>query len=410
MHVDVAYKLVDTPEGFARVAAALAAGRGPLAIDTERASAYRYDDRAFLVQIHRRGAGTFLIAPEGHREVVRDALAPVVNGADWILHAASEDLTALALLGLHPGRLFDTELAARLAGFDRPNLGAMVQHFTGVQLEKGHGQEDWSLTPLPAEWLEYAALDVVYLNDLAEALTEVLDGQGLLDAAEEEFAHLVATRSQAAPTCKTWRDVKGIGALRTRAGLQLARELWATRDEQARRRDLSPSRVLPTNTLVEVAKAAPSSPRELARVRGFPARRRGAAEEWFGHIQCALAAPQGTWPEPLRRDATTPPKKSAWERIHPESWAVLTRCRELVAEAGHGMGVRPEDLLPPAVLREVVWRAAEELDAAAAPRRGRAPWDTDSVARRLSSAGARPWQVGIAAPLIARAYSEEAEG
>lgn len=410
MHEDVAYELVDTPEGFARVAEALAAGRGPLAIDTERASAYRYDDRAFLVQIHRRGAGTFLVAPEGHRGAAREALAPVVNGADWIVHAASEDLAALALLGLHPGQLFDTELAARLAGFERPNLGAMVEHFTGVELEKGHGQEDWSLTPLPAEWLEYAALDVIYLNDLAEALAEVLAGQGLLDAAEEEFAYLVATRSDAAPAQKTWRDVKGVASIRTGAGLQLARELWRARDELARRRDVSPSRVLPTSTLVEVAKAAPASPRELAKVRGFPARRRGAAEEWFGHIQRALAAPQRTWPEPQRRNPAAPPKKSAWERIHPESWAVLTRCRELVAEAAHGMGVRPEDLLSPAVLREEVWRAAGELDTAAAPRWVRAPRDTHFVARRLSAAGARPWQVGITAPLIARAYWEAAEG
>lgn len=410
MHENVAYELVDTPEGFSRAAGVLAAGRGPLAIDTERASAYRYDDRAFLVQIHRRGAGTFLIAPEGHRDAARAALAPVVNGTEWILHAASEDLTALALLGLHPGRLFDTELAARLAGFERPNLGAMVQHFTGVELEKGHGQEDWSLTPLPAEWLEYAALDVVYLNDLAEALTEVLAGQELLDAAEEEFAHLVATRSVARPAQKTWRDVKGVGSIRTRAGLQLARELWAARNEQARRRDVSPSRVLPTSVLADVAKAVPASPRELAKLRGFPARRRGAAEEWFGHIQRALEAPQRTWPQPVPRDASTPPKRTAWERIHPESWAVLARCRELVAEAARGMGVRPEDLLPPAVLREEVWRSAEELDPAATPRWGRAPRDTDYVARRLAAAGARPWQVGIAAPLIARAYWEAAEG
>ena len=56
-----------TRDGFTAAAARLAAGTGPFAIDTERASGYRYDDRAFVVQIRRRGAGTMLFAPEGHR-------------------------------------------------------------------------------------------------------------------------------------------------------------------------------------------------------------------------------------------------------------------------------------------------------------------------------------------------------
>ena len=220
-----AYELVDTPEGYRRAADALAEGRGPFAVDTERASAYRYDDRAFLVQIYRPGAGTFLIAPEGHRDDVAAILGPVVNGEDWIIHAAAEDLASLALLGLHPGALFDTELAARFAGFDRPNLAAMVEHYTGVHLEKGHGKEDWSLTPLPEDWLDYAALDVAYLHDLAESLAEELDHTGVLAFAAAEFDHLVQTRSLTPPPRRTWRDMKGISAVRSPRGLQIALSL-----------------------------------------------------------------------------------------------------------------------------------------------------------------------------------------
>lgn len=406
MHEDVAYELVDTPAGLAAAARALDAGRGPFAIDTERASAFRYEDRAFLVQIYRRGAGTFLFTPEGHRDELTAALAPVVNRGEWILHAASEDLAALALLGLHPAGLFDTELAARLAGFERPNLGAMVAHFTGVELEKGHGQEDWSETPLPPEWLEYAALDVAYLNELAEALAEKLDSQGLLGAAEQEFAHLIATRSLAAPRAKTWRDLKGLSTVRSPAGLQVARELWTARDQRARAKDESPSRVLPSRVLLEIAETRPRSERELARMHGFPARRKGATEYWFSRLQRALDAPADTWPSPIPRDPLVPPSKRNWERNHPQSWAVLARARELCAAAAAQLGVRTEDLLSPAVLREAIWKAALELELDDAPSWPLAPRSTGFAARELKAAGARDWQVEITAPLVARAARE----
>lgn len=406
MHDDVAYELVDTPAGLATAARALDAGRGPFAIDTERASAFRYDDRAFLVQIYRRDAGTFLFTPEEHRDELTAALAPVVNHGEWILHAASEDLAALALLGLHPAGLFDTELAARLAGFERPNLGAMVAHYTGVELEKGHGQEDWSETPLPDAWLEYAALDVAYLNELAEALAEELDSQGLLGAAEQEFAHLIATRSLDAPRAKTWRDLKGLSTVRSPAGLQVARELWAARDQRARAKDVSPSRVLPSRVLVEIAEQRPRSAGELARMRGFPARRKGATEYWFSRIERALDAPQDTWPGPLPRDPYAPPSKRNWERHHPQSWAVLMRARELVAAAAAQLGVRTEDLLPPAVLREAIWQPTLEREVDRSPAWPVAPRGTGFAARELEAAGARAWQVDIAAPLVARAMRE----
>lgn len=124
--VDGTPKVLLSPREFHAAADRLTAGTGPFAIDTERASAYRYDDRAFLVQIRREGAGTFLLAPEHHRAELRAALAPALNGQEWVVHAAPSDLPCLAWLGLYPGRLFDTELAARFAGFAHPNLAAMV--------------------------------------------------------------------------------------------------------------------------------------------------------------------------------------------------------------------------------------------------------------------------------------------
>ena len=388
------FTLVDTPAGFRAAADKLAAGRGPLGIDTERASSFRYDDRAFLVQVHRREAGTFLIAPEGHRDAVREIFSPALSGADWILHAAGEDLPSLASLGLHPGRLFDTELAARMAGYPKPNLAAMVHEFTNVTLAKGHGREDWSTTPLPPEWQEYAALDVIYLNDVAEGLTELLDGSNKLSAAEQEFAHLAA---QPAPVPKTWRDMKAISTLTSGRELHIARSLWQHRDARSRARDTSPHALLPTKVIIEIAREKPRTPGALARLRGFPARRRGAVDEWFAVLSAAYGAAPEEWPDSasMHRRADEPPGKSAWQRHHPESWSRLSTAREAVATVAAIQSMAPEVVLQPALLRRVMWDGdtAELLD-------------THMLAQALSAAGARPWQVSLAAPAISAALRD----
>lgn len=107
----------------------LAGGRGPFAVDAERASGFRYSNRAYLIQIRRAGAGTVLIDPVSHGGDSLTVLRPVAEvlaDGEWILHAADQDLPCLAEVGIRPTALYDTELAGRLAGFDRVNLAAMA--------------------------------------------------------------------------------------------------------------------------------------------------------------------------------------------------------------------------------------------------------------------------------------------
>src|SRR5690606_18481791 len=113
---------------------------------------------AYLVQVNRRGAGTFLFDPT-ELDSFRP-LAEAIAGEEWILHSAGQDLACLEALGLVPERLFDTELASRLLGFERVGLGAIVERLLGIHLRKAHSAADWSTRPLPGPWLEYAALDV----------------------------------------------------------------------------------------------------------------------------------------------------------------------------------------------------------------------------------------------------------
>src|SRR3954468_17897779 len=177
--------VIETQAGLERCAAAIAAGTGPAGVDAERASGFRYGQRAFLVQIRREGAGTWLIDPEPFENlaIIDDAL----SGVEWILHAATQDLPCLRELGMNPDKLFDTELAARLAGLPRVGLAAVIENLLGFTLAKEHSAADWSTRPLPEPWLRYAALDVEVLIELREALIAKLKDAGKLEYALEEF-------------------------------------------------------------------------------------------------------------------------------------------------------------------------------------------------------------------------------
>src|SRR6478672_4763285 len=197
----------------------LASGHGPFAVDAERASGFRYSNRAYLVQIHRDGAGTVLIDPVSHGTDPIATLAPVADVLatdEWVLHAADQDLPCLAEIGMRPPKLYDTELAGRLAGFDRVNLATMVERLLGLGLKKGHGAADWSNRPLPPEWLNYAALDVEVLVELRAAIAEQLEAAGKTEWAAQEFAHLVERATVVPPPrAEPWRRTSGLHAVRT---------------------------------------------------------------------------------------------------------------------------------------------------------------------------------------------------
>src|SRR4051812_9842722 len=286
--------VIGTPGGLERAAAALAAGTGPIAVDAERASGHRYGQRAFLVQIRREGAGTALIDPVELPDL--SDLNHAIAGIEWVLHAASQDLPCLAEVGLHPTRLFDTELGARLAGFPRVGLAAMVEELLGLSLAKEHSAVDWSTRPLPEPWLRYAALDVEVLVDLRDAVAAELERQGKLAWAEEEFA-AVAAAPPAAPRVDPWRRTSGMHRIRDRRRLAAVRELWLTRDTVARQRDLSPGRILPDSAIVEAALTMPATLTALTALPAFSGRgARRHARQWLDALDAARALPESDLP------------------------------------------------------------------------------------------------------------------
>ncbi len=275
--------LIASVPGLDRAVAALAAGEGPVAVDAERASGFRYGHRAFLVQLRRDGAGTVLIDPMACPNLT--GLDEALADTEVVLHAASQDLPCLADLGFRPRALFDTELAGRLLGFPRVGLGALVESVLGWTLEKGHAAADWSVRPLSAELLRYAALDVELLVELRDALAARLAEQGKTVWAEQEFAAVLAAKPPG-PRQDPWRRTSGIHRVHSRRGLAIVRELWQERDKIARRRDLSPGRVLPDTAIVEAARVLPGSQADLADLPGFQGRgARRHASAWRSAIQ-----------------------------------------------------------------------------------------------------------------------------
>ncbi|EID55967.1 ribonuclease D [Saccharomonospora xinjiangensis] len=368
--------------------ARLAEGSGALAVDTERASGYRYWPKAYLVQIRREGAGTFLIDPIP----LRDQLAPlaeVMNSVEWVLHAASQDLPCLAELGLRPPSLFDTELAGRLAGYQRVALGTLVESLLGYRLEKGHSAADWSRRPLPVEWLNYAALDVELLVPLRAKLEAELAASGKLDWAYQEF-EAVRTAEPPGPRAEPWRRTSGIHKIRTARGLAAVRALWEERDELARRRDRAPGRILPDSAIVNAVLADPRTPAELSKLPVFGGRvQRRHTDRWLRQLQHARTLPEADLPNTaVSNDGPPPPNR--WADKDPDAAARLAAAKTALADLAERHRLPVENLLLPDLVRRTCWRPPSDTSA-------------ESVATVLAAGGARPWQVALTAEALSAA-------
>ena len=377
---------------LAELAARIAAGRGPVALDAERASGYRYSQRAYLVQLRRAGTGTALIDP-----VALPDLQPIddaIGEAEWILHAATQDLPCLVEVGMRPKQLFDTELAGRLLGDERVALATMAERHLGLSLEKGHSAADWSTRPLPYEWLVYAALDVELLIALRDELADELEAAGKTEWARQEF-EAIRLAPLPAPRADPWRRTSGIHKLRTRRQLAAVRALWTARDTYAAERDIAPGRVLPDSAIIEAARADPATPRALAAlpVFGGPRQRRRLGV-WFEALDSARQSPDDALPPITRASGDGMPATSRWRDRDPAAAARLARAREAVAELAAKHQVLAQNLLASDVVRRLCWEPP-------------ASHDPDTVAARLADLGARPWQVELTAAPLARALSDD---
>ena len=390
-------ELVATESQFEAMLADLAAGSGPFAVDAERASGYRYSARAYLIQIKRTDGGLHLIDPipfgPGHH--LFQKLNDLWRDEEVILHASTQDLPCLRELGLNPTKLFDTELAGRLVGLPRVGLGALVESLLDIGLAKEHSAQDWSLRPLPEDWLNYAALDVELLIELRNEIEKLLIEKKKLDWAHEEFAAILA----APPSAKRvdpWRRTSGMHKVKKRQQLAVVKSLWESRDDLAAHLDISPGRVLSDLAISTIALASDTAPltskRELEKVLrpiGLRARWFENTPRWLKAIDAALALAEEDCP-PMRTKSEALPPIKMWRDRFPEKFIPLSHARHNMSLKAAELELPVENLLTPEHLRQICWRLP-------------APGDVPGL---LADLGARPWQIEVAAPILVDALAQ----
>ena len=393
--------VIQTPEQFRDALDHLRKGEGPFAVDAERASGYRYSARAYLIQIKRRNGGLHLIDPipfGPHHELFLE-LNKMWQGEEVILHASTQDLPCLRELGLNPSLLFDTELAGRLVGLPRVGLGALVESLLDVALAKEHSAQDWSIRPLPEDWLNYAALDVELLIELRDEIEKLLIENKKLKWAEQEFAAILKAPPHP-PRIDPWRRTSGSHKVKKRHQLAVVRELWIARDELAREADISQGRLLSDAAITALALASESAPlttkkqlEKVLRPIGLRARWMESAPTWIAAIASALSLTEDQCPPMKIKGDSLPPVK-IWRDRFPERYAPLSHARAGTLAVAAELNLPVENLMTPELIRRACWNLPQ------------GEHELSEIQGLLHEWGARGWQIDVVAPILQAALRQ----
>lgn len=380
---------VDTLEQLQQAVRQLGADESRIAIDAERASGFRYSQRAYLIQIARASGNIYLIDCakifDEHGISAFEDLSNCLASAEWILHAATQDLPCLAELNLKPARIFDTELGSRIAGLPRVGLGAVVEHYLQIGLAKEHSAVDWSIRPLESAWLDYAALDVDVLHDLATQLEADLENKGKLTFAQEEFEHLLHFKPKAANPDR-WRATSGLHEVKNEIGLSIARSLWQARELLAKKLDIAPGRLIPDSSIAHLSLATPKTKPELASDKKFTGRAsRSYLDTWWKAIEEGLASRDKP---PLKIAHAGIPNHRSWPNRWPNASRRLTLVRSALAEVAEQLEIPQENLVSPEAVRQICWPDRTQID-------------MSSIESELRQLKVRDWQISlIAGPIV----------
>ena len=389
-------ELIENESQLELVVKEILSGTGPIAIDAERASGYRFSARAYLIQIKRTGGGLHLIDPVavGPTKLWKE-LSDGVGDEEWIIHASTQDLACLREVGIEPKIIFDTELGGRIAGCERVGLGPLTESLLEITLAKEHSAVDWSLRPLRPEWLVYAALDVELLIELRDKVAHLLLEQGKLNWAMQDFAAILAAPANP-PRQDPWRRTSGMHKVKDRTNLAIIRDLWFARDEYAREIDLAPGRVFNDETLVEIATKRPNGFGDFKKLISKRSRLKdGPYELWYSIFQRATELPLDQLPEGRIPSNALPPVK-IWEQRNPLGYARITHARAGVSQVAQDNAMPTENLISPEPLRRLCWQQPPADSANYA----------EFIESNLGELGVRPWQIRLVKPVLEAALGQ----
>ena len=397
-------ELITTHEQLISCIKELKSGTGPIAIDAERASGFKYSSRAYLIQLFRRGGGLHLIDPIAitDLELVSD-LNEVIANCETVIHASTQDLPCLREWGINPTSLFDTELGARIAGCERVGLGALCESLLEISLAKEHSAVDWSARPLLQEWLDYAALDVAVLLDLRDEIAKLLEAQDKLKWAIQDF-NAILNAPAPKPRNEPWRRTSGMHEIKSRYQMAIIRELWNKRDEIASELDIAPGRLLSDAVIIALAKSRIQSKAELLKLPEAKARIRNEIQKsyvdtWLETYIAASQLKEDSWPQLRTKTDTLPPVK-IWKLKFPLAHAHLSHAKHGLAEVAATLAMPLENLLTPEVARKVCFDSGAEQVHTPSPKL------LDKVETQLRLNGAREWQIEKCAAVLANALCQ----
>ena len=384
------FHLIENNEGLRQLLIAIQSGGERIAIDAERASGFRYGQRAYLIQIAVENSDIYLVDPMTQFEQnLLNSLIELVNGKTWIIHAATQDLDCLREFGFIPSKLLDTELAGRLCGLPKVSLGTMCELFLSITLAKEHSAVDWSTRPLPEAWLNYAALDVDVLFDLWTKVEQELINQGKLSIAIEEFLNLTVQVPRPEKIDR-WRSVTGIHELKEARQLTIVKSLWEAREELARQKDVAPGRLIPDSSIISAVKSSPKSKSELSELRSFSGRAsRTYIDIWWEAY--LLGSTTKTLVE-LRQKVSGIPNHRNWPNKFPEAHTRLTWSKKLLQEVSTEKAIPPENLIAPDALKNICFEPNGT--------------SLEAIEKNLFGLGVRSWQVSLVGPVLVKAFSK----
>ena len=372
--------LIETDESLEDLIATLRSESGPVALDAERASGFRYGQRAYLLQIAVRNKGIYLVDPVAkYEKAIWESFIKSLGNSAWIIHAASQDLPCLTELDIVPTKILDTELAARLLGLPRVALGTLTEHYLQVKLAKEHSAVDWSERPLPENWLNYAALDVDVLFELWDEVENDLIDQKKLEIALAEFDYLLhpAPKQQ---KVERWRSMTGLHEVKEQRALTVAKYLWTAREDLAIDKDVAPGRLIPDSSIVSAVKEMPKSRSELASLKSFAGRAsRTFIDTWWKAFEDGSNTKNLV---ELRPKQVGIPNHRNWLQKFPKAHARLMASRALISEISKEQAIPQENILYPDALRQICFEPPENLS-------------IEEISKSLSEKHVRQWQIQL---------------
>jgi ribonuclease D len=275
-----------------------------------------------------------LVQIAGEHEVgLIDSLAPGLDLAPLgalladkavtkVFHAARQDIEIFVLLfGDVPRPLFDTQVAAMVAGFgDQVGYDSLVSGLTGAAIDKAHRFSDWSARPLSESQLAYAAGDVTHLRDVYRRLRARLRDENRLEWVDQEMAILSNPETYRTDPETAWERLRPRSSNRRFLGALQVLAAW--REREAQRVNIPRQRLLKDEALLEIAATSPANPEALARARGIT---KGFAEGRTGAALLEAVATARAMPE-----SALPAAVQAREQLRPSA-ALVALLKVLLA-------------------------------------------------------------------------------